>query len=117
MTGVGLLLSLVAVVAFLASAGRLGRGSPYLGAAALALGFLGILYPLFGNRDWSPGDEARHHAAFPVLFVGLQAAGVVALRALVGPDAPHRVPLPVLGFASPSPGGSPTPAGSIGWPR
>jgi hypothetical protein len=98
LTSVGIALSLVAVVAFLASAGLLGRVSPYLGGAALVLGLLGVLYLLFGNWDWSPGGEARQHATFLVLFVGLQAIGVAALRTSLGSDAASGIPFLVAGF-------------------
>jgi hypothetical protein len=98
LTSVGIALSLVAVVAFLASAGLLGRVSPYLGGAALVLGLLGVLYLLFGNWDWSPGGEARQHAAFLVLFVGLQAIGVTALRSFLRPDAASGIPFLAAAF-------------------
>ena len=100
LTSVGIALSLVAVVAFLASAGLFGRVSPSLGAVVLVLGLLGVVYTLFGDRDWSRGGEARQHAVFLVLLVGLQAVGVAALRTVLGPDAGHGVAFMTLGFAA-----------------
>lgn len=118
LTSVAVLLSGVAIVAFLASAGLVGRVSPYLGAVVLVLGLIGVVYLLFGNWDWSPGGEARQHAAFLALFVGFQAVGVAALRALVGPDAAHGVPVLILGFAGLAVAGwLAYLGGSIGWPR
>jgi hypothetical protein len=88
LTSVGVVVAALAVVAFLAAAGAVGRLSPALGIAVLLLGLLGALYVLFGNGDWSTGGEARQHATFLVLLVGVQALVHTGLRTLAGGDGP-----------------------------
>lgn len=99
LTSVGVVVAALAVVAFLAAAGVFGRLSPTPGIAILLLGLLGALYLLFGNGDWSSGGEARQHATFLVLLVGLQALLHTGLRTLSGTDGPSGPAAFAAGFA------------------
>ena len=88
LTSVGVAVAAIAVVGFLVAAGAFGRLSPALGVAVLLLGLVGSLYVLFGSGDWSSGGEARQHATFLALLVGLQVLLHTGLRTLSGGDGP-----------------------------
>ena len=99
LTSVGVVVAALAVVTFLAAAGAFGRLSPTIGIAVLLLCLLGALYVLFGSGDWSAGGEARQHATFLVLLVGLQALFHTGLRTLSGTDGPSGAAAFAAGFA------------------
>lgn len=72
-------LALLATVLLLFALSALGSVTAWLATLGGVAVLLAVGYALFGDWEWAPDGEARQHATFLVLLVGLN----VALRALV----------------------------------
>jgi hypothetical protein len=66
--------TLLVTVSVLATLGALGNLAAWLGTLAGVFVLHGVGYAPFGDWDWGPGGEARQHAVFFALLLGLNAA-------------------------------------------